>query len=65
MSRSPELVEPSEPIPPSDLINDDLAPTPASARTWGRWHLASLWVGMSVCIPTYMLAASLIGAGLN
>jgi NCS1 family nucleobase:cation symporter-1 len=65
MSRGPDLVELVEPIPPSDLINDDLAPTPASARTWGRWHLASLWVGMSVCIPTYMLAASLIGAGLN
>jgi len=65
VSRGPELVTLAEPIPPSDLINDHLAPTPASARTWGRWHLASLWVGMSVCIPTYMLAASLIGAGLN
>ncbi len=60
-----ELVELTGPIPESDLVNPDLAPTPRAARTWGRWHLASLWVGMSVCIPTYMLAASLIGAGLT
>jgi NCS1 family nucleobase:cation symporter-1 len=43
----------------------DLAPVPASERTWGLWHFASLWVGMSVCIPTYMLAAALIQAGLS
>ena len=60
-----ELVELAEPIPPSDLVNDDLAPTPVGARTWNVWHLASLWVGMSVCIPTYMLAASLINAGMT
>ena len=45
--------------------NADLAPTPAAARTWNAWHFASLWVGMSVCIPTYMLAAALIQAGMN
>ncbi|MGH7561450.1 MAG: NCS1 family nucleobase:cation symporter-1 [Gemmatimonadales bacterium] len=60
-----ELVELDAPIPPSDLVNDDLAPTPASRRTWRAWDLGSLWIGMSVCIPTYMLAASLIGAGLS
>lgn len=47
------------------LINDDLAPTPDAERTWNRWHIASLWVGMSVCIPTYMLASSMIDAGMN
>jgi len=47
------------------LINDDLAPTPLSQRTWNTWHFASLWVGMSVCIPTYMLSASMIHAGLS
>lgn len=52
-------------IVPGRLVNADLAPTPASGRTWGLWHIASLWVGMSVCIPTYMLAASMIGAGLS
>src|SRR5205823_2004485 len=33
--------------------------------TWNVWHIASLWVGMSVCIPTYMLAASMIDAGMT
>ncbi len=52
-------------LPASSLINRDLAPTPAAERTWNLWHLASLWVGMSVCIPTYMLAASMIESGMN
>ena len=47
------------------LINDDLAPTPRDKRTWNTWHIASLWVGMSVCIPTYMLSASMIQAGMS
>ncbi|HSR51250.1 MAG TPA: NCS1 family nucleobase:cation symporter-1 [Acidobacteriota bacterium] len=47
------------------LINEDLAPTPDDERTWGLWHIASLWVGMSVCIPTYMLASSMISAGMT
>lgn len=52
-------------LPPSDLFNDDLAPTPLSARTWGVWNIAALWVGMSVCIPTYMLASTMIMAGMS
>ncbi len=49
----------------SRFSSADLAPVPARARTWGLWHYAALWVGMSVCIPTYMLAAALIEAGLT
>jgi NCS1 family nucleobase:cation symporter-1 len=59
------LVELAEPLPPSPYLNADLAPVPVARRTWGLWHFASLWVGLSVCIPTYMLAASLIEAGMN
>ena len=47
------------------LHNPDLAPTRASQRTWTRWHLAALWVGMAVCVPTYMMAASLVASGMN
>jgi NCS1 family nucleobase:cation symporter-1 len=47
------------------LTNADLAPTPPERRTWNLWHIASLWVGMSVCIPSYMLASAMIGAGLG
>jgi len=47
------------------LYNEDMAPTDAEHRTWGMWNIAALWVGMSVCIPTYMLAGSLIQQGLS
>jgi NCS1 family nucleobase:cation symporter-1 len=29
------------------------------------WDMAALWVSMSACIPTYMLASSLIAGGMN
>ena len=59
------LVELLEPPAPSPLVNPDLAPTPVAGRTWGRWHIASLWVGLSVCIPTYMLAAGMIQMAIS
>ena len=46
------------------LYNEDLAPIPLSKRTWGMYNYASLWVAMSVCIPTYMLASGLIAGGM-
>ena len=49
----------------SSLTNEDLAPIPLERRTWSMWNIAALWVGMSVCIPTYMLASSLITGGMN
>ncbi len=48
-----------------DLSNADLAPVPMAKRTWGAWNFAALWISMSACIPTYMLASSLIGGGMN
>ena len=59
------LVELTEPLPLNSLTNADIAPTPIAARTWNWWHIASLWVGLAVCIPTYMLAAGLITAGMS
>lgn len=47
------------------LINEDLAPIPPSKRKWDTWNYAALWISMSLCIPTYMLASSLIGGGMN
>src|SRR5438045_641709 len=52
-------------IKDSRLYNNDLAPVPASGRKWGLLSFAALWVSMSACIPTYMLASSLIGGGMN
>ena len=45
--------------------NFDLAPTTLDQRRWGLKDIAALWVSMSACIPTYMLASSLIAEGMN
>lgn len=47
------------------LYNPDLAPIPAEKRSWGTYNYTSLWVAMSVCIPTYMLASGLIAGGMS
>lgn len=49
----------------SSLYSEDLAPVDKSKRTWGTWNYAALWISMSLCIPTYMLASSLIEGGMN
>jgi NCS1 family nucleobase:cation symporter-1 len=49
----------------SSLFSEDLAPVPPSGRKWGLGSIAALWISMSACIPTYMLASSLIGGGMN
>jgi len=49
----------------SPFINSDIAPTKISQRRWGLYDIAALWVSMSACIPTYMLASSLISEGMN
>src|SRR5271156_6762426 len=55
----------NEPSYDASLYNEDLAPVPVSRRTWHTYNYAALWVGMSVCIPTYMLASGLIAGGMN
>ncbi|HTR41279.1 MAG TPA: NCS1 family nucleobase:cation symporter-1 [Pseudomonadales bacterium] len=52
-------------IEQSRLFNTDLAPVPATRRNWGMLSFAALWISMCACIPTYMLASSLIGGGMN
>ncbi|RYU83367.1 NCS1 family nucleobase:cation symporter-1 [Hymenobacter persicinus] len=47
------------------LTSPDLAPVPWSARSWTTANYAALWISMSLCIPTYMLASSLIEGGMN
>ena len=49
----------------SSLYSEDLAPVPQNKRTWNTWNYAALWISMSLCIPTYMLASSLIEGGMN
>jgi NCS1 family nucleobase:cation symporter-1 len=43
----------------SPRFNDDIAPTKLSQRTWETKHIAALWVGMAICVPTYTLGGVL------
>ena len=43
----------------SARYNKDIAPTRARQRTWNHWHIAALWIGMSICVPTYTLGGVL------
>lgn len=61
-----ELTEPAlNRIKKSKYYNEDLAPTKLNERTWKTHNIAALWVGMAVCIPTYMMASGLMAAGLS
>ncbi|TNE38956.1 MAG: nitrate reductase [Alphaproteobacteria bacterium] len=48
----------------TELWNEDLAPSSPTTRTWEWPHIAALWVGMVVCVPTYMVAAGLVAEGM-
>jgi NCS1 family nucleobase:cation symporter-1 len=61
----PDFVELNEDLSSSPLWNPDLAPTPASRRTWSTYHIAALWIGMSVVITTYTLASGLMQQGMT
>ncbi|NBA93396.1 NCS1 family nucleobase:cation symporter-1 [Pseudomonas sp. R5(2019)] len=43
----------------SPRYNHDIAPTKVRERTWNKWHITALWVGMSICVPTYTLGGVL------
>ena len=58
-------MNPTTPPPAPDLTSLDLAPVPFAGRTWGTSHYAALWISISLCIPTYTLASSLIEGGMN
>src|SRR5919112_617348 len=55
----------SKDITNSSLYSEDLAPVSKDKRSWNTWNYAALWISMSLCIPTYMLASSLIEGGMN
>src|SRR5262245_25038568 len=49
----------------SPYVNHDLFPARLRDRKWGMRDIAALWISMSACVPTYMLASSLIAEGMN
>lgn len=49
----------------ASLHNEDLAPVPQAKRTWSLWHIAALWVGMAICVPTYTMASGYVTSGMS
>jgi NCS1 family nucleobase:cation symporter-1 len=60
-----DFVELTDDLSGSPLWNPDLAPTRLERRTWSTYHIAALWIGMSVAITTYTLASGLMQQGMN
>lgn len=60
-----EIVELKEDVSSSSLYSVDLAPVSKENRTWKIIDFAAIWVGMAVCIPTYILASYMIKSGLS
>ena len=65
MATRQDFVEVTEDLSGSPLWNRDLAPTTLSQRTWSTYHIAALWIGMSVVITTYTLASGLMQQGMT
>src|SRR6202795_4122829 len=59
------IVELTADLSGSPYYSDDMAPVPRSGRRWGMKDLAVLWISMSACVPTYMLASGMIEEGMN
>jgi nucleobase:cation symporter-1, NCS1 family len=59
-----ELIDTTQ-LEHSPLYNEDLAPVPIARRTWTTYNYAALWISMAHCIPTYMLSAGLMAAGMS
>ncbi len=49
----------------SPYYSEDMAPVPRAGRRWSTRDMAVLWISMAACVPTYMLASSLIEEGMN
>jgi NCS1 family nucleobase:cation symporter-1 len=60
-----EIQELHEDVSASEYSSSDLASVPAAKRKWRAHDLAVLWISMAACVPTYMLASSLIDRGMN
>lgn len=60
-----EKLKTEEETKSSPLYSTDLAPIPFEKRTWSVWGLTALWIGMAVCIPTYILASYMIKTGIS
>jgi NCS1 family nucleobase:cation symporter-1 len=61
----PKIEEHKGDLSHSPYWNHDIAATSKAERTWKMKDIAVLWISMCACVPTYMLASSLIAEGMN
>ncbi|MHB2026688.1 MAG: NCS1 family nucleobase:cation symporter-1 [Elusimicrobiota bacterium] len=61
----PEILEHAGDLSGSVHWNADIAAVPAKDRTWAMKDIMVLWISLCACVPTYMLASSLIAEGMN
>jgi len=59
------IVELTHPPVESPYFSADMAPTTRADRKWAMKDMAVLWISMAACVPTYMMASSLINDGMN
>lgn len=48
-----------------NVYTEDTKPLQDDKRDWTTWSVASLWIGIMVSIPVYMLAGGLIASGMS
>ncbi|WP_252248691.1 NCS1 family nucleobase:cation symporter-1 [Clostridium sp. ZBS20] len=47
------------------VYTNDTRPINIEDRDWSAWNIMTLWIGIMVSIPVYMLASGLIASGMN
>lgn len=45
--------------------NEDLRPCTTAEHSWKGSRFAMLWIGMSICLPTYSMASGMLALGMN
>jgi NCS1 family nucleobase:cation symporter-1 len=60
-----DIVELKTDLSASPYFSHDMAPVPRARRRWSMRDMAVLWISMSACVPTYMLASGMIEEGMN
>jgi NCS1 family nucleobase:cation symporter-1 len=64
-AESDGIVELTSDLSGSPYYSHDMAPVPRAGRRWSTRDMAVLWISMSACVPTYMLASGMIEEGMN
>src|SRR5262245_27105990 len=59
------IVELTTDLSGSPYYSQDMAPVPRAGRRWGMRDMMVLWISMSACVPTYMMASGMIEKGMS